>query len=88
MGIGAPRTSGEVAENPSQWVARSGTLQELKHSSNSLQASGACPMAQKHFPRKDKWKEKNIYISRQQQQSFKLEVKALITGPCVAGPIP
>ena len=26
-----------------------GTLQELKHSSDSLQASGECPMAWKHF---------------------------------------
>ena len=43
-------------------------------------------MAPKHFPQK--WKEKNIYISRQQQQSFKLEDKALRTRPCVAGPIP
>lgn len=86
MGIGAPRTSGEVAENPSQRVARGGTLQKLKHSLNSLHASGACPMAPKHFPQK--WKEKNIYISRQQQQSFKLEDKALRTRPCVAGPIP
>ena len=50
MGTGALRTSGEVAENPLQGVAGGGTLQELKHSSDSLQASGECPMARKHFP--------------------------------------
>ena len=37
---------------PTPGVAGGGTLQELKHSSDSLQASGECPMARKHFPQK------------------------------------